>query len=57
MTPNDFGSLDELSERLLAFQAHYSKIARPFEWTLTRADLDRVLTNVANREPHLELVA
>jgi hypothetical protein len=57
LTPNDFGSLDELSERLLAFQARYAEIAQPFEWTFTRADLERVLAKVAEREPQLELAA
>ena len=57
LSPNDFGSLEELSERLLAFQSHYSQIARPFGWNFTRADLDRVLAKVSEREPHLELVA
>ena len=57
LAPNDFGSLEELTERLLAFQDRYAEIASPFEWTFTRADLDRVLAKVADREPHLELVA
>lgn len=57
LTPNDFGSLEEFSERLLAFQARYAEIARPFEWTFTRTDLARVLAKVAGREPHLRLVA
>lgn len=46
LTPNDFGSLQELSERLLAFQERYAQIARPFEWTFTRADLERVIERV-----------
>ena len=57
LTPNDFGSLDELAERLLRFGEHYRQIARPFEWTFTRADLDRVLAKIADREPHLQLAA
>jgi DDE superfamily endonuclease len=57
LTPNDFRSLAELTERLLAFQAHYAEIARPFDWTFTRADLDRVIERVTNHEPHLRLVA
>ena len=57
LTPNDFDSLEELSERLLAFQARYAEIARPFEWTFTRADLDRVLARVADHEPELRLAA
>jgi hypothetical protein len=46
LTPNDFGSLEELAERLLAFQAYYAQIARPFEWTFTRSDLQRVIERV-----------
>ena len=57
LTPNDFASSEELSERLLAFQARYAEIARAFEWTFTRTDLDRVLTKVADREPHLKRAA
>ncbi len=57
LTPNDFESLDQLTERLLAFQAHYAKIAQPFQWTFTRTDLDQVMAKVANREQHSELVA
>jgi len=57
LTPNDFGSLDELSQRLLAFGEHYRHVARPFEWTFTRQDLNRVLTQIADREPHLQLAA
>ena len=63
LTPNDFGSLEELGERLLAFGRRYREIARPFEWTFTRADLERVLERVdaqAAGEParaHLRLAA
>jgi hypothetical protein len=51
LTPNDFASLAQLSERLLAFQAHYAQIARPFQWTFTRADMERVIERVKAREP------
>jgi hypothetical protein len=57
LTPNDFSDLDALAERLLAFGRHYRQIARPFEWTFTRQDLDRVLARIADREPHLQLAA
>src|SRR3954447_26395924 len=57
LTPNDFVSLDELGERLLSFGEHYRQLARPFEWTFTRQDLDRVLAKIAEREPHLRLAA
>jgi len=57
LTPNDLGSLDALAERLLTFGAHYRQIARPFEWTFTRHDLDRVLATITDREPHIRLAA
>lgn len=57
LTPNDFPDLDALTERLLAFGKHYRQIARPFEWTFTRQDLDCVLTRIADHEPHLPLAA
>jgi hypothetical protein len=49
ITPNDFGSLEELAERLIAFGRRYREIARPFEWTFTRSDLERVLDKVDAR--------
>ena len=49
LTPNDVGSLGELAERLLAFGERYRQIARPFDWTFTRADLERVLARVDAR--------
>ena len=43
LTPNDFSSLRELAERLLAFEGHYESIAKPFEWRFTPQDLNRML--------------
>jgi hypothetical protein len=57
LTPNDFEDLDALTARLLAFEAHYRQIAQPFDWSFTRADLDRVLERIADREPELRLAA
>jgi hypothetical protein len=57
LTPNDFASLDDLAQRLLTFGEHYRHLARPFEWTFTRQDLNRVLTQIADREAHLQLAA
>jgi len=57
LTPNDLGSLKELSERLLAFQERYAEIARPFEWTFTRADLERVIDRVDGPGGRLALAA
>ena len=53
LTPNDFDSLDALSERLLRFGDHYRQIAQPFEWTFTRADLDRLLARIEAHESRL----
>ena len=57
LTPNDFDSLDALAQRLLGFADHYRQIARPFEWTFTRADLDRLLARIDAHEPELKLAA
>jgi len=42
---------------LLRFGEHYRQIAKPFEWTFTRADLDRVLERIASHPPRLRLAA
>jgi len=33
LTPNDFSSLAQLEQSLLAFQGHYQQSASPFKWT------------------------
>jgi DDE superfamily endonuclease len=43
LTPNDFRSLQELAQRLLAFERHYQTTAKPFEWRFTRKDLNALL--------------
>jgi hypothetical protein len=43
LTPDDFVTPEDVRERLLGFQRHYQRIARPFEWRFTRADLVRLL--------------
>src|SRR3989442_1747437 len=45
---NDFSSLAEVRERLLAFQHHYDQIAVPFQWTFTRLDLAALLARLSN---------
>jgi hypothetical protein len=39
LTPADATSLDDLAANILAFQAYYQVMARPFEWKFTRAEL------------------
>ncbi len=53
LTPNDFASLDEVAERLLAFQRRYEEIATPFEWKFTRDDLARLMRRLSATEAHL----
>jgi hypothetical protein len=36
---------------------HYGTIARPFDGTFTRNDLNQVLAKIADREPDLRLAA
>lgn len=43
LTPNDFPSLQALHERVMGFQSHYEKRARPFEWKFTRRDLNDLI--------------
>jgi hypothetical protein len=57
LTPNDFADLDALAARIAAFEDHYRQIAKPFEWTFTRTDLDVLLTRLASREPQLRIAA
>jgi hypothetical protein len=56
LTPNDFTSLQEVSQRLLAFQHLYEQVAKPFEWKFTRADLHDLM-NRLNHTPQLALAA
>jgi hypothetical protein len=57
LTPNDLATLDALAERLLKFGKHYRQIARPFEWTFTRQDLNKLLGRIDQHEPQLALAA
>lgn len=57
LTPNDFPNLQALTDRLTTFAEHYPTIARPFDWTFTRNDLNQVLAKIADREPDLRLAA
>jgi hypothetical protein len=56
LTPNDFTSLQEVRERLLAFQDRYEQAAKPFEWKFTRADLADLMKRV-HQPPPLALAA
>ena len=51
LTPNDFSSLAQVAERLLAFQRFYEQIAQPFEWKFTRADFRELLQKISRPTP------
>lgn len=50
LTPADDASLSDLGHRILAFQAAYELLARPFEWKFTKADLSRLLQRLQSHE-------
>ena len=50
LTPNDFADLDDVADRLLAFQTAYEAIATPFEWKFTRSDLASLLERLPDPE-------
>jgi transposase len=55
LTPNDFADLDQIRDRLAAFEARYNAIARPFTWKFTRTDLNDLLRRIdthAKAETH-----
>ena len=46
LTPNDFTDLDQIRDRLAAFETRYNAIARPFQWKFTRPDLSDLLRRI-----------
>ena len=46
LTPNDFAGLDQIRDRLAAFEIRYNTIARPFTWKFTRTDLNDLLRRI-----------
>ena len=49
LKPNDYTSLEELTEAIHAFGKRYSALGKPFAWCFTRKDLEQRL-----REPQLQ---
>lgn len=48
LSPADSHSLEELQSRILEFQEHYERIAKPFEWKFTRSDLLALMAKLEN---------
>ena len=42
VNPNDFADLDQIAERLGAFEDRYNSLAEPFDWAFGRDDLDKL---------------
>ncbi|GAA3518904.1 hypothetical protein FHR32_007819 [Streptosporangium album] len=57
VTPNDFTSLDQVEDRLIAFEWRYNATARPFRWKFTPAALEDLLARIERheqKEPNLQ---
>jgi len=50
VSPNDFPSLEKLSETLLAFVNRYNQTAKPFSWKYTADDLKDLLRRIREHE-------
>lgn len=50
ISPNDFPSLEKLSETLLAFVDRYNHTAGPFSWKYTAADLKDLLRRIIEHD-------
>ncbi|MGX4695210.1 IS630 family transposase [Streptomyces sp. JNUCC 63] len=46
VSPNDFTDLDEIGDRLRAFEDRYNATAQPFQWKFTTSDLDDLLARL-----------
>jgi hypothetical protein len=50
LTPNDFVDLDEVEQRLYAFERRYEESAQPFQWKFTRKDLRKLMERLAEHD-------
>jgi hypothetical protein len=50
VSPNDFTDLDQITNRLAAFEQRYNAVAEPFDWRFTRDDLNRLLERLAQHD-------
>ena len=50
VTPNDFYDLNDVTNRLAAFEDLYNLAARPFNWRYTKADLATTLKRINAHE-------
>ena len=52
LTPNDFKSLADLTRNVMAFQARYQRVAKPFKWTFTRHNLHALIAKLKKRRAY-----
>jgi DDE superfamily endonuclease len=50
LSPNDFTDLDQVQDRLAAFEHRYNQTALPFRWKFTPADLQDLLARIERHE-------
>lgn len=50
VSPNDFTDLNEVRDRLRAFEDRYNATAQPFQWKFTTSDLDDLLARLDRQE-------
>ncbi|MFI7644130.1 hypothetical protein [Nonomuraea sp. NPDC049400] len=50
VSPNDFTSIDQVEDRLIAFERRYNETPRPFRWKFTPADLEDLLVRIERHE-------
>jgi transposase len=46
VNPNDFTDLDQIRDRLAAFETRYNAVAKPFNWKFTCTDLNDLLDRI-----------
>lgn len=49
--PNDFTDLNQVRDRLRAFEDHYNATAQPFQWRFATADPDDLLARLDRHTP------
>ena len=57
LTPNDFGSLADVEDRLLGFERYYESIATPFDWRFTKDDLAALMRKLDGDTSALSVAA
>jgi hypothetical protein len=50
LDPNDFPDRAAVARALNDFEQHYNEIAKPFEWSFTRADLAALLGRLDDQQ-------